>query len=278
MKTITLIVTGLISAGLTLSSFGSSGSSATHNGRLKMEPMEPDDYAYTGRHYELETKAYVFAFRRYEPGLNRWVSPDPIGFPDGANSHVYSPVPTSSLDLWGLSTWSRSGEIKDFEPTVKVGDIATAGYRAAQKFTQLDDIADWAGWLTDISGKVRDALNAITFKPSKQDITGSAVFDDQTEDWTGGASTVSGPDTATVTFNVKVLDVGIGLSAAISISYVTQANTLNNPSSTSVMLSGQIIPKINVTLSGEFSPGVKLSGSGSANGTTLSFKDLEIRE
>jgi len=62
---------------------------------------------YTGKPFLSETGSYAFKFRQYDPELSRWITADPSGFPDGANSHVYGNSPVSGLDPNGLS-WSTS--------------------------------------------------------------------------------------------------------------------------------------------------------------------------
>ncbi len=57
---------------------------------------------YTGRPYIPTSGGYAFHYRSYNPELARWTSEDPSGFPDGANSQFYAPVPTSEYDIEGL--------------------------------------------------------------------------------------------------------------------------------------------------------------------------------
>jgi RHS repeat-associated protein len=59
---------------------------------------------YTGKPFVAETASYAFMFRQYDPGLSRWTSADPSGFPDGLNNSKYAPVPTTELDYAGLWT------------------------------------------------------------------------------------------------------------------------------------------------------------------------------
>jgi len=57
---------------------------------------------YTGKPYLASSGGYAFKYRSYSPELARWTSEDPSGFPDGANTSAYAPIPTSQLDLEGL--------------------------------------------------------------------------------------------------------------------------------------------------------------------------------
>ena len=64
--------------------------------------VQPASYFYTGKPYDADLAAYVFAFRNYDPEIQRWTSADPSGFPDGANNNTYAAIPTSQVDLLGL--------------------------------------------------------------------------------------------------------------------------------------------------------------------------------
>jgi len=61
---------------------------------------------FTGRPYLAACAGYLFKFRSYDPGIARWTTEDPSGFPDGANSSKYAPCPTNDLDYGGLLKWS----------------------------------------------------------------------------------------------------------------------------------------------------------------------------
>jgi RHS repeat-associated protein len=58
---------------------------------------------FTGKPYDADLGAYLFNYRSYDPALCRWTTPDPSGFPDGANNWVYAPVPTMEIDPLGLA-------------------------------------------------------------------------------------------------------------------------------------------------------------------------------
>jgi RHS repeat-associated protein len=64
--------------------------------------VQPDTYFYTGKPYDADLGEYTFAYRSYNPEVNRWTTPDPSGFPDGANNRIYGATPTSALDPLGL--------------------------------------------------------------------------------------------------------------------------------------------------------------------------------
>lgn len=59
---------------------------------------------FTGKPYVEALEGIVFKFRNFDSTNNRWMSPDPSGFPDGANNHVYvNSCPTTSVDPTGLA-------------------------------------------------------------------------------------------------------------------------------------------------------------------------------
>ncbi len=58
---------------------------------------------FTGKPYDADSGTYVFKYRNYNPELARWTTPDPSGFPDGANNCRYAPVPTAQIDPTGLA-------------------------------------------------------------------------------------------------------------------------------------------------------------------------------
>jgi len=63
---------------------------------------QDDSAFFTGRPYLASSGSYAFKFRSYDPGSSRWTSEDPSGFPDGANSSIYAPIPTAQFDWQGL--------------------------------------------------------------------------------------------------------------------------------------------------------------------------------
>lgn len=72
---------------------------------------KPAAYFYTGKPYDEDLGGYVFNYRTYSPNVNRWTTPDPSGFPDGANNRIYAPVPTNEFDYLGLlsaATWGNN--------------------------------------------------------------------------------------------------------------------------------------------------------------------------
>jgi len=79
------------------------------NGKLKVTTLSPEEIRYTGKPYSKELGAYVFNYRNFDPEMSRWTSADPSGFPDGANSQIYAPIPINQLDSKGLTTVTVTG-------------------------------------------------------------------------------------------------------------------------------------------------------------------------
>ena len=57
---------------------------------------------YTGKPYLADSGSYAFKYREYNPEMGRWTTVDPSGFPDGANNRMYTAIPNSQLDAYGL--------------------------------------------------------------------------------------------------------------------------------------------------------------------------------
>ena len=66
--------------------------------------------AQSGNNYQFQTKEFdsdsgliYFGARYYDPQLGRWLTPDPLGMPDGPNTYIYcNNNPVGWLDPWGL--------------------------------------------------------------------------------------------------------------------------------------------------------------------------------
>jgi RHS repeat-associated protein len=89
-----------------LSLFSASGLFAKEQAKKAEVPgvaPQPAEFFYTGKPYDTDLGAYTFNFRNYDPILNRWTSADSSGFPDGANNHIYAPIPTNAVDPLGLA-------------------------------------------------------------------------------------------------------------------------------------------------------------------------------
>jgi len=60
-------------------------------------PSETEAF-YTGKPFEANREGYLFKYRSYNPAINRWVSADPTGFPDGVNNAIYLSSPICAFD------------------------------------------------------------------------------------------------------------------------------------------------------------------------------------
>lgn len=95
--------------------------------RSEATPEAQDEQIfYTGKPKLNGADSYSFKFRSYDSALSRWTSEDPSGFPDGANSSIYAPIPTSEIDangLWTLSLIDDSNRMASDTGTVNTGWI-----------------------------------------------------------------------------------------------------------------------------------------------------------
>jgi len=81
--------------------------------------VQPVAYFYTGKPYDKDLGGYVFNYRTYSPGLNRWTTTDPSGFPDGANGSSYAPCPTNEVDATGLAVQTITSGGKSYKLSVE---------------------------------------------------------------------------------------------------------------------------------------------------------------
>ena len=82
--------------------------------KIPSAPGRSAEYFYTGKSYDVDLGAYTFQFRNYDPGLKRWTSVDPSGFPDGANNQIYvNNLVLSSVERLGLDIYqvTNSGAV-----------------------------------------------------------------------------------------------------------------------------------------------------------------------
>ncbi|MEI6072957.1 MAG: RHS repeat-associated core domain-containing protein [Verrucomicrobiae bacterium] len=82
---------------------------------------------YTGKPFDGDAGSYILKYRNYDPGLNRWTTTDPSGYPDGANAFVYiNNHVMSSFDPNGLAEINTVPDSIVWYNTGK-GENATAG-------------------------------------------------------------------------------------------------------------------------------------------------------
>ncbi len=92
---------------------------------------------FTGRPYLASIDEYAFKYRNYKSGISRWTSEDPSGFPDGANSSIYAPVPTAEIDWQGLI-------VVNFKVVTEI----RAGAQAGTKSTHMVEVDTGAKSIT----------------------------------------------------------------------------------------------------------------------------------
>ncbi len=116
---------------------------------------------FTGKPFDADLGGYVFKYRTYDPHLGRWTTPDPSGFPDGANAFGYVADPMRALDPSGLQAYwigkedhYSPNEVQEtldpatFSWTVTHnGEVAMRG-PATNNFRGMYDHAGSAGFVT----------------------------------------------------------------------------------------------------------------------------------
>ncbi|MCK7431186.1 RHS repeat-associated core domain-containing protein, partial [Enterobacter chengduensis] len=58
---------------------------------------------FQGQYHDAESGLYYNRHRYYDPGVGRYLSPDPVGLDGGLNQYAYVPDPLSWIDPLGLS-------------------------------------------------------------------------------------------------------------------------------------------------------------------------------
>ena len=120
MKTKSVVIVGILSAVLLRTApasnfaqapeFMSKAQAATWRAEqgkktvAKSEPVWSETRFYTGKPLEKASGEFLYKFRAYDPELSRWTTPDPSGFPDGANNSKYVDSPISEFDFQGLKS------------------------------------------------------------------------------------------------------------------------------------------------------------------------------
>ena len=79
-----------------------SGKEYRETGMTAFGETDEKSAMFTGNPY-IGDLGYAFLFRNYRPGLGKWQTSDPLGYPDSWNNLAYcNSQPTMSLDLFGL--------------------------------------------------------------------------------------------------------------------------------------------------------------------------------
>ncbi|HFT7229877.1 TPA: RHS repeat domain-containing protein, partial [Enterobacter chengduensis] len=64
---------------------------------------------FQGQYHDAESGLYYNRHRYYDPGVGRYLSPDPVGLAGGLNQYAYVPDPLSWIDPLGLSCGGTGG-------------------------------------------------------------------------------------------------------------------------------------------------------------------------
>ena len=93
---------------------------------------QPASYFYTGKPYDQDLGAYVFAYRYYDPSVSRWTTSDPSGFPNGANNSSYAfNSPTVAVDPDGLEIKVKKAQAADADAAWIYQQYKGSGLEAA---------------------------------------------------------------------------------------------------------------------------------------------------
>jgi len=184
---------------------------------------KPSSYFYTGKPYDKDLGEYTFAHRDYDPGINRWTTVDPDGFPDGANNRIYAPNPTSAIDPTGCDLKLVSQP--DFS-VLNTGWSYSAAYNTAIGYFQDRTCIEYTSLGTDqtlqpLVGQNGQPLTAtasetttsgyqagITFGGTYQNVTVSGNFSRSWGSGSGGATTQT---QAAITGATLVAEVAYGV-------------------------------------------------------------------
>ena len=98
-------------------------------------PSAIEHIFYTGKPYIEETGQYAFLFRSYDPGLSRWTTSDPSGFPDGANNYLHVNNLYGAIDDTGLQIIKFAYSTYIETPVVDFFGIFSGGQKTWQILT-----------------------------------------------------------------------------------------------------------------------------------------------
>jgi RHS repeat-associated protein len=83
------------------------------------------NFRFPGQYYDEETGLHYNYFRYYDPGMGRYLRPDPIGLLGGINLYGYAQNnPTNFIDPYGLIRWRTVGK---GVASVVFGTVAVVG-------------------------------------------------------------------------------------------------------------------------------------------------------
>jgi len=86
--------------------------------RMRRPRSRAADALFTGKPH-VDGLGYAFLFRNYRPGLGKWQTADPLGYPDGWNQLAYCMNPISHFDYLGAA------DVDLFNPSSREHDAST---------------------------------------------------------------------------------------------------------------------------------------------------------
>ncbi|MDF0607249.1 RHS repeat-associated core domain-containing protein, partial [Neisseriaceae bacterium TC5R-5] len=101
-------------------------------GELRANTAPPSGFSQNlrmpGQYYDEESGLHYNTFRYYDPGVGRFISPDPIGLEGGVNLYAYAPNPLSWIDPWGWcpTTGGSQGE-PQYAPRIRERAVQDPG-------------------------------------------------------------------------------------------------------------------------------------------------------
>ncbi|RAZ61779.1 RHS repeat-associated core domain-containing protein, partial [Enterobacter cloacae] len=93
---------------------------------------------FQGQYQDADSGLYYNRHRYYDPGVGRYLSPDPVGLDGGLNQYAYVPDPLSCIDPLGLSCKLTNQQFKNKLKRIK-NQTAAGGNRGINGIVSQDD-------------------------------------------------------------------------------------------------------------------------------------------
>ena len=119
-----------------------SGKEYRETGMTAFGETDEKSAMFTGKPYIGEL-GYAFLFRNYRPGLGKWQTSDPLGYPDGWNNFAYcNNKSNTSIDYFGGWSYSYIGTWTDEEKNIFESRMFSAFRAMLSVMQQLQRIYD----------------------------------------------------------------------------------------------------------------------------------------